>query len=159
VFGVVMAVEIERKFLVLPRWTPCDAGDHIRQGYLSGASDCSIRVRTRGDRAYLTVKGPTVGLSRLEFEYTIPVADAVEMLTQLCTAVVDKHRHLEVHGHHTWEVDVFHGANDGLVLAEVEMDTEADVVALPPWAGIEVTTDFRYRNSRLAQQPFSTWAR
>lgn len=154
-----MAVEIERKFLVLPGWVPRDAGDHIRQGYIAASPECSVRVRTRGDRAYLTIKGPTLGLSRLEFEYAIPVADAAEMLTRLCTAVVDKHRYLEVHGHHTWEVDVFHGANEGLVLAEVEMTTEADVVALPPWAGIEVTHDTRYRNSRLAREPFSTWAR
>jgi adenylate cyclase len=126
---------------------------------MASSPDCTVRVRTRGDRAYLTVKGPTVGLSRSEFEYTIPLADAVEMLDRLCTAVVDKHRYLEVHGAHTWEVDVFHGANDGLVLAEVEMRTETDVVILPPWAGLEVTGDPRYRNSRLAQQPFSTWHR
>jgi adenylate cyclase len=154
-----MAVEIERKFLVRPGWVPRDAGDHIRQGYIAASPECSVRVRTRGDRAYLTIKGPTVGFSRAEFEYSIPLADAVELLTQLCTAVVEKHRYLEVHGPHTWEVDVFHGANDGLVLAEVEMQTEADAITLPPWAGIEVTTDPRYRNSRLAREPFSTWGR
>ena len=154
-----MAVEIERKFLVLPGWVPRDAGDHIRQGYIAGSPECSVRVRTRADRAYLTIKGPTVGLSRLEFEYAIPVADAVEMLGRLCTVVIDKHRHLEVHGHHTWEVDVFHGANEGLVLAEVEMQSEGDVITLPPWADIEVTNDPRYRNSRLAREPFSTWPR
>ena len=154
-----MAVEIERKFLVLPGWFPRDGGDHIRQGYIASSAQCTVRVRTRGDRAYLTVKGPTIGLSRPEFEYPIPLADAVEMLDQLCAVVVDKHRHLEVHGAHTWEVDVFNGANDGLVLAEVEMQTEADVLTLPPWAGLEVTDEPRYRNSRLAQQPFSTWTR
>jgi len=154
-----MAVEIERKFLVLPSWVPLDGGDHIRQGYVASSPACTVRVRTRADRAYLTLKGPTVGTSRLEFEYDIPVADAVEMLATLCSAIVEKHRYLEVHGAHTWEIDVFHGANDGLVMAEVEMRTETDVVTLPPWAGVEVTNDRRYRNSCLAREPFSTWAR
>jgi len=154
-----MAVEIERKFLIQPGWVPRDGGDHIRQGYIASSPDCTFRVRTRGAKAYLTVKGPTVGLSRLEFEYEIPVGDAGEMLDRFCTAVIDKHRHLEAHGAHTWEIDVFHGANDGLVMAEVEMRTETDVVTLPPWAGVEVTNDRRYRNSCLAREPFSTWAR
>jgi adenylate cyclase len=155
----VMSVEIEREFLVLPEWRPRDEGDHIRQGYIASTDGCSVRVRTRGDRAYLTVKGPTVGLSRLEFEYSIPLADAVEMLSRLCTRVIDKHRHLEVHGQHTWEIDVFHGDNDGLILAEVEMAAEDDVVTLPSWAGVEVSRDPRYRNSRLAREPFCTWTR
>lgn len=155
-----MAVEIERKFLITPgAWSPRDGGDHIRQGYLSVAPDCTVRVRTRGTRGYLTVKGPTVGLSRAEFEYEIPFGDATEMLDRLCVAVLEKQRYLEPHGAHTWEVDVFLGLNHGLVVAEVEMDSEQDLVVLPPWIDREVTGDYRYRNSHLARVPFTTWAR
>lgn len=155
-----MAVEIERKFLITPgAWSPRDAGDHIRQGYLSVAPDRTVRVRTRGVRGYLTVKGPTVGLSRPEFEYEIPFGDANEMLDRLCVAVLEKQRFLESHGEHTWEIDVFLGLNDGLVVAEVEMDTEDEPVILPSWIDCEVTGDYRYNNSHLARVPFTTWAR
>lgn len=155
-----MAVEIERKFLITPgAWSPKDAGDHIRQGYLSVAPDRTVRVRTRGTRGYLTVKGPTVGLSRPEFEYEIPFGDATEILDRLCVAVLEKRRFLEPHGGHTWEIDVFLGLNDGLVVAEVEMGSEQDLVVLPPWIDREVTGDYRYNNSHLARVPFTTWAR
>ncbi len=154
-----MAVEIERKFLVRPGiWSPRAAGDRIRQGYISSSPDRTVRVRVRADRAYVTIKGPTTGLSRLEFEYEIPVTDAHEMLDQLCAAVVDKHRHVEQHGVHTWEIDVFHGANDGLVVAEVELKSEQEAVELPAWVGDEVSADYRYANSYLAKTPYSTWA-
>lgn len=153
-----MAVEIERKFLVRPGlWTPLGSGDLIRQGYVSSSPDRTVRIRVRADRAYLTIKGPTTGLSRLEFEYDIPIADAHEMLNQLCAAVVDKHRHVEQHGGHTWEIDVFHGANDGLVVAEVELQSEQEAVDLPAWVGDEVSADYRYANSYLAKNPYSTW--
>lgn len=153
-----MAVEIERKFLVQPgRWSPRTAGDHIRQGYILASPERTVRVRIREDRGFLTIKGRTTGCSRLECEYAIPVADAYEMLDSLCDAVVDKHRYLEPLGQHTWEVDVFHGANDGLVIAEVELQSEDDVLDLPVWVGREVTDDFRYGNAYLAQHPFSTW--
>lgn len=155
-----MAVEIERKFLITPgAWSPRDAGDHIRQGYISVAPDRTVRVRTRGARGYLTVKGPTVGLSRPEFEYEIPVGDANEMLDRLCVAVLEKQRFLEPHAGHTWEIDVFLGSNDGLVVAEVEMDSEGEEVILPPWIAREVTGDYRYNNSHLARVPFTTWQR
>lgn len=155
-----MAVEIERKFLVRPGlWRPRDAGDYIRQGYVQASSErASVRVRVRGRRAFLTVKGPTNGFSRLEYEYEIPVPDAMEMLDRLCGAVLEKTRHVEVHGSHTWEVDVFHGPNAGLIVAEVEVRSEREAVDLPAWVGDEVSTDRRYRNSQLAQVPFSTWA-
>jgi adenylate cyclase len=155
-----MAVEIERKFLITPgAWSPRDAGDHIRQGYISVAPDRTVRVRTRGVRGYLTVKGPTVGLSRQEFEYEIPITDANEMLDRLCVAVLEKQRFLEPFEGHTWEIDVFLGANNGLVVAEVEMDSEQESVILPSWIASEVTGDYRYNNSHLARVPFSTWER
>jgi adenylate cyclase len=154
-----MAVEIERKFLVRPGcWTPRQPGDHIRQGYIPTTDVRTVRVRVRADRAFLTIKGPTTGrMSRLEFEYSIPVDDAHEMLDRLCSAVLEKHRYLEPYGAHTWEIDVFSGANAGLVLAEVELQTEDDLVELPPWVGDEVTGDARYANGWLAHHPFSTW--
>lgn len=153
-----MAVEIERKFLLTPgAWSPSTEGDHIRQGYISVSPDRTVRVRTRGARGYLTVKGPTIGLTRQEFEYEIPIADANEMLDRLCVAVLEKRRFLEPHAGHVWEVDVFLGANDGLVVAEVEMDSETETVTLPPWIAREVTGDYRYNNSRLARVPFTTW--
>lgn len=154
-----MGIEIERKFLVRPGlWTPRDAGEYIRQGYLAGTDTAAVRVRVRADRAYLTVKGPTTGLSRLEFEYAVPVPDAMEMLDTLCAAVIEKHRHLESHGGRLWEIDVFHAANEGLVVAEVELPSEDAPFEKPAWAGDEVSADRRYRNSQLAQVPFSTWA-
>lgn len=153
-----MAVEIERKFLVRPGlWTPAGPGDLIRRGYISSSPDRTVRVRVRKDRAYLTIKGPTTGLSRLEFEYEIPVTDAHQLLDQVCTAVLDKHRHVEQHGAHTWEIDVFHGANGGLVVAEVELVSEQEAVELPAWAGYEVSADYRYANSYLAKCPYSIW--
>ncbi len=154
-----MAVEIERKFLVQPGlWTPRTAGDHIRQGYILSSPERTVRVRIREGRGYLTIKGPTTGCSRLEFEYPIPVTDAHELLDQLCPAVVDKHRYLEPLGAHMWEVDIFHEANDGLVIAEVELQSEQDVLELPVWVGPEVTADFRYSNAYLSHHPFSTWS-
>lgn len=153
-----MAVEIERKFLITPgAWSPREAGDHIRQGYISVSPDRTVRVRTRGARGFLTVKGPTVGLSRLEFEYEIPIADAHELLDHLCVAVLEKQRFLEPHAGHTWEIDVFLGANEGLIVAEVEIAAENERVILPSWISCEVTGDYRYSNSQLARVPFTTW--
>ncbi|MCU0254971.1 MAG: CYTH domain-containing protein, partial [Acidobacteria bacterium] len=113
-----MGVEIERKFLVdVARWKPRDAGVHFEQGYLSSQAERVVRVRIEGDRAKLTIKGVTVGVSRLEFEYPIPLADARILLDELCERPrIDKHRHREVHGGKTWEIDVFHGENEGLVV-------------------------------------------
>jgi adenylate cyclase len=156
-----MAIEIERKFLVKPgAWSPRNAGTRVEQGYLSTNNGRTVRVRIAGDIAKLTVKGPTTGLSRSEFEYTIPVSDARLMLDELCEPPhIDKHRYLELHGRHTWEIDVFHGDNEGLVVAEVELASEEDVFELPEWAGQEVSADFRYSNGNLRRVPFKTWAR
>jgi CYTH domain-containing protein len=156
-----MAKEIERKFLVdTNAWAPTGPGVRLTQGYLSSNKDRVVRVRIEGDKATLTVKGATRGISRAEFEYAIPLTDASEMLASLCEQpLIDKHRHVETHGGRRWEIDVFHGANDGLVLAEVELPSEDAVLALPPWARADVSSDPRYFNSNLLAHPYSEWWR
>jgi len=156
-----MAVEIERKFLVnraslvLP-----DNGVSIKQGYLPLASGTKtvVRVRIKGERAYLTVKGANTGASRAEFEYPIPLADADEMLATLCDKpLVEKTRYeLMVEGHR-WELDVFTGDNAGLLVAEIELSAETESFVLPPWVGEEVTGEPRYYNSSLLSLPYKLW--
>lgn len=147
-----MAKEIERKFLVtdLSVLDGCK-GFSIVQGYL--AKDAlSVRVRTFGNKAFLTLKGPTAGLSRDEFEYQIPLEDALAMLECYCNSrLIRKKRYLIPHLDHVFEVDVFEGKLAGLVVAEVELDHEDQVVDLPPWIGMEVTGDTRFGNYSLAQ--------
>jgi adenylate cyclase len=154
-----MANEIERKFLVnVKAWVPQDAGIHFKQGYLNTQKERVVRVRIEGSRAKLTIKGITTGITRAEFEYAIPLEDASILLDQLCEKpLIDKHRHKEQHGAHTWEIDVFHGENEGLVIAEVELESADVHPELPPWAGAEVSSDPRYFNSNLLKNPFSTW--
>jgi CYTH domain-containing protein len=156
-----MAQEIERKFLVKgDLWKPAGPGTAYRQGYLSSQKERVVRVRVQGDEARLTVKGATVGLTRPEFEYPIPVADAVAMLEGLCERpLVEKERHLEVHGGKTWEIDVFHGENEGLVVAELELASEDEPFTRPAWVGEEVSSDPRYANASLARNPYARWAR
>ena len=154
-----MAKEIEHKYLVRPgAWQPADAGVRYRQGYLSAVKERVVRVRTAGGKGYLTIKGLTRGLSRSEFEYEIPAAEADLMLDGLCERpLIEKTRHRERHGAHTWEIDVFHGDNEGLVLAEVEVASEAEKVDLPAWAGEEVSDDPRYFNNNLIAHPYRNW--
>ena len=154
-----MAKEIERKFLVnTSRWKPQGAGTHFKQGYLNSQKERVVRVRIEGDKAKLTIKGVTTGVTRSEFEYAIPVDDAAILLDQLCEKpLIDKHRHVETHEGHRWEIDVFHGENEGLVLAEVELASEDERVELPPWAGPEVSSDPRYFNSNLLKNPYRNW--
>jgi adenylate cyclase len=152
-----MATEIERKFLVTGgAWRTAD-GTRIWQGYLNRDKARTVRVRVAGERAFLTVKGATQGLSRPEFEYAIPVADA-EQLRALCDGpVIQKIRHLVVFDGFTWEVDEFLGDNAGLVVAEIELEAEGQAFAPPPWVGPEVSGDPRYTNSNLAVQPYRLW--
>jgi CYTH domain-containing protein len=154
-----MPKEIERKFLVdTALWRAEADGTLYRQGYLSSVKERVVRVRIAGDRGFLTIKGITTGVSRLEFEYPIPLADATVMLDGLCERpLIEKTRHREVFGGRTWEIDVFHGDNDGLVLAEVELAEPEDEVELPPWAGAEVSSDPRYFNNNLAANPYRNW--
>ncbi len=149
-------MEIERKFLVRgDSWRPGPAGVLQRQGYLS-TEDPTVRVRIEGRRATIAVKGAQTGLTRPEFEYEIPLADAEAMLG-LCGFVVEKTRHAREFGGRRWEVDVFHGANEGLVIAEIELAREDESFALPLWLGAEVSRDPRYRVSSLARNPYGKW--
>lgn len=155
-----MAREIEHKFIVDTRlWRPRSAGVAIEQGYLSTEKERVVRVRIFGDRAALTVKGETRGLTRNEFEYEIPVGDARFMLRELCLKpVLSKTRYRETIGGLVWDIDVFHEENDGLVIAEVEVRDEAQAIEVPVWATREVSDDPRYFNSSLAVRPYKTWA-
>jgi len=153
-----LPLEIERKFLVIPGWRPSTPGTPFRQGYIASSPGRTVRVRIEGTEGRLTLKGPATGFSRAEFEYPIPLADAQELLDTLCTSpLVEKTRHLVPFEGHTWEVDVFGGLNAGLIVAELELATEDEAFARPPWLGPEVTSDPRYANSRLAVEPYTTW--
>ncbi len=156
-----MATEIERKYLVKTElWRPAAAGVLYRQGYLSSAKERVVRVRIAGQEGFLTVKGPTTGIRRLEFEYPVPLADATTMLDELCERpIVEKTRHRENFGGRGWEIDVFHGDNDGLVVAEVEIPSADARIELPPWAGEEVSADPRYFNNNLIANPYKIWRR
>lgn len=151
-----MAAEIERKFLIADdSWHDGSPGVRMAQGYLSLDPDRTVRVRLAGENAWLTVKGRTQGITRTEFEYAIPPGDARDLLAMCLSSVIDKTRHRIEFGGHVWEVDVFHGANEGLVLAEVELDDESVSPELPPWVGEEVSADVRYFNANLASRPFN----
>jgi CYTH domain-containing protein len=155
-----MASEIERKFLVTDdRWRDGSPGVRIAQGYLSLDPERTVRVRLAGPDAWLTVKGLTRGLTRAEFEYAIPPDEARALLPLCLPSVIDKTRYRIPHGNHVWEIDVFQGANDGLVMAEVELSDESELPEIPPWAGAEVSADARYYNSNLASRPFNSWQR
>lgn len=152
--------EIERKFLVTDLgWKRHSQGRRYRQAYLSTDSQRVVRVRVVDDDAWLTIKGQTSGISRLEFEYAIPVKDAEVMLQSLChQPIIDKTRYLFKHGDHTWEIDEFHGANEGLVVAEIELDSEDEHFERPGWLGKEVSGDSRYFNSSLVAHPYREWS-
>jgi adenylate cyclase len=155
-----MPTEIERKFLVLSdAWrAAAERRELFRQGYLSSGEGCSVRVRVGGDRAWLGLKGRVEGATRLEYEYPIPLAEAHEILDSLCVhGRVEKVRHWVPHAGHEWEVDEFLGANEGLVVAELELDAEDEPYARPEWLGPEVTHDVRYFNSQLARLPWRSW--
>ena len=154
-----MGIEIERKFLVEgDRWRDLGRGTAFRQGYLSTVKERTVRVRVVGDQGTFTIKGVTVGATRAEYEYPIPVSDAQEMLDGLCQQpIVEKTRHVIEHEGLAWEVDEFEGVNAGLIVAEVELDTEDQEIELPDWVGEEVTGDPRYFNANLITHPYSTW--
>ncbi len=152
-----MATEIERKFLVcgdFMRDVTCSV--HIIQGYLSLDKERTVRIRMRGDKAFMTVKGPTNGVSRFEWEKEIPADEAGDLL-QLCTGVIDKTRHLAPAGSHTFEVDEFHGDNQGLIVAEVELGAEDEEFERPSWLGKEVSHERKYYNSQLIINPYKNW--
>jgi len=153
-----MANEIERKFRVDPSWKPADAGTRYEQGYLSSQPERVVRVRVDGTHAKLTIKGTTTGVTRAEFEYEIPLDDATAMLRDLCEKpLITKRRYIVMHDGKKWEVDVFGGDNAGLVVAELELSSEAEAFTRPPWLGEEVSDDPRYYNSNLVKTPYKTW--
>jgi adenylate cyclase len=154
-----MGKEIERKFLTKgDGWRSLASGTMYRQGYLSTVKERTVRVRTVGDRGFLTIKGVTTGVTRAEYEYEIPVAEANAMLDGLCERpLIEKSRYRIVHGGLLWEVDEFFGENQGLVIAEVELAEEGQRIELPSWVGEEVSDDPRYFNSNLSRNPFTRW--
>ncbi len=156
-----MGREIERKFLVVGgAWRDLAEGVLYRQGYLNSAKERTVRVRTAGNRAFLTVKGITTGAARMEYEYEIPFADGEELLRELAEKpLIEKKRYTIPLQGLVWEVDEFLGENLGLIVAEVELAEEGQTIDAPAWVGREVTGDPRYFNSHLVAYPFSAWGR
>ncbi len=155
-----MGVEIERKFLVVGDSWRADvrSATSIAQGYLSEGDGATVRVRVRGDQAFLTIKGRTEGITRSEYEYEIPVSEAKAMLAELAQGpVIEKTRHIVEVAGRMWELDVFAGDNEGLVMAELELSSADEQYPLPSWAGAEVSDDPRYYNVNLAKHPYREW--
>ena len=154
-----MAKEIERKFLVKSdAWRKLAEGTLYRQGYLNSVKERTVRIRTVGNEAFLTIKGLTVGATRSEYEYPIPMADCNAMLDTLAEKpIIEKKRYKIKNEGLTWEVDEFFGDNQGLIVAEVELQSEAQTFAKPDWIGEEVTGDPRYFNANLIKHPFTKW--
>jgi adenylate cyclase len=150
-----MGIEIERRYLVSrDGWQGNWQVQLIKQGYLLRRSECTVRVRCTTDSAWLTIKGATHGLQRSEYEYSIPLDDASEILDELCgSAIVEKQRFSVVYAGCDWSVDVFSGRNEGLILAEIELQHADETFELPEWIGAEVTHDARYANANLAVHP------
>ena len=155
-----MGIEIERKFLVAnDSWRKDVISEtRLKQGYLANQERASVRVRIGGDKAYLNIKSATLGIRRSEFEYEIPLADAEDMLEQIAIRpFIDKTRYTLKCGEHLWEVDLFYGENEGLIVAEVELEAEDENFKIPDWAGEEVSGDPKYFNVCLVKHPFSKW--
>ena len=154
-------IEIERKFLVLSNDFINDAfaQKRIVQGYLSSNPERTVRVRIKGDKGYLTIKGKSSanGTTRLEWEREISVMDAETLLNICESGIIDKMRYEVKVGHHVYEVDIFSGENDGLVMAEIELESESETFEKPKWLGEEVTNDERYYNAYLSKNPFTRW--
>lgn len=163
-----MGVEIERRFLINgnPWWSiPGVTHRDIRQGYLSISPESTVRIRLERyveDRVeishgYVTIKGRSVGAVRKEYEYRIDPNDAAEMISSMCGHVLEKRRWYIPQGKRTWHVDVFGGQNQGLAIAEIELDSEDEALELPGWVSTEITDDYRYANSNLAANPWKSW--
>jgi adenylate cyclase len=155
-----MAVEIERKFLLSSeKWRAVVTRSvEIIQGYIAESDTSSVRVRVADQCGSLNLKGLTLGITRKEYEYDLPLAEAREILAEFCAArVITKTRYHVEHEGHVWEIDEFSGENTGLVIAEIELSSESEVFARPEWLGDEVSGDPRYYNLRLAEQPYGTW--
>jgi adenylate cyclase len=156
-----MGQEIEKKFLIKnDTWRGLASGKDYCQGYLSDEKGRTVRIRTIGERGILTIKGPSIGSARLEFEYDIPIDDAREMLDKLCNKpLIEKRRHKIPHQGFIWEVDEFEGENKGLIFAEIELEHEEQSFDIPEFIGDEVTGDPKYYNANLVQFPYSKWGK
>lgn len=155
-----MAIEIERKFLLKDdRWRQqADAGTEYQQAYLVGSKAASVRVRIEGDKAFLNIKSATLGITRQEYEYPVPMNDARALLNDLCEQpVIEKTRYHLTHDGHEWEIDVFKGENAGLIVAEIELPDENAAFEKPDWLGEEVSDDPRYYNVCLVKNPYKNW--
>ena len=157
-----MATEIERKFLVLnDDWRGIVESDmQIIQAYLASNEFSSTRIRIQGNKANINIKSATLGITRTEFEYAIPVDDAQLMIDDLCIKpVIEKTRYIVKHMQHRWEIDVFSGDNKGLIVAEIELSSPDETFEKPSWIGEEVSNDARYYNVCLVKKPYKTWSR
>ena len=154
-----MPQEIERKFLVKgDLWRQNATPVHCRQNYIPTSNQVTVRARIIDNHAFITIKGPAKGISRLEFEYEIPIEDAKKILDELCPALpIEKTRYKVPYQDHIWVVDEFLGQNQGLILAEIELTHPDQPIGLPPWTDREVSTDYHYHNAYLARVPFNTW--
>lgn len=155
-----MAIEIERKFLLKDNSWRDEASDPVRyrQGYLTGSDKSSVRVRIQGDKAYLNIKSATLGITRQEYEYAIPIDEAEKILDDLCNKpLIEKDRYLVQRGDHEWEIDEFLGDNEGLIVAEVELQSENEIFEKPSWLAEEVSDDQRYYNVCLVTHPYKDW--
>jgi adenylate cyclase len=155
-----MGTEIERKFLVAnDRWREyASGGKKFLQGYLGGNDACSIRVRLEGDQANLNIKSRTLGIQRNEYEFPIPLPETETILQSLCEKpLIEKTRFCVTHDNHLWEIDVFSGENEGLVVAEIELASADEAFTIPDWAGDEVSGDPRYYNVCLVSNPYKNW--
>jgi len=155
-----MGIEVERKFLLNDdAWRSTILSSiAMRQGYLSNEQNCSVRVRTTSDRAWLNIKSVTVGTQRQEFEYEISLVDGNQILDTLSRKpLIEKTRHIVEVGQHLWEIDEFSGDNDGLIIAEIELEDPDEAFEKPTWLGEEVTFDPRYYNTKLSISPYKTW--
>ena len=155
-----MAIEIEHKFLLTDEsWREkVKKAIIFKQGYLSSMPTTSIRVRICDEQAWLNIKSATIGNKRMEFEYEIPLTDANQIIELLCKKpIIEKTRHYVENENNTWEIDEFHGENQGLIVAEIELNSETQPFTIPEWIGQEVTHDVRYYNNYLAVKPYNSW--
>ena len=153
-----MNIEIERKFLLKNNsWKENAVGIPYVQGYLNKAGENTVRIRIAGEKAFLTIKSKSKGISRKEFEYEIPPGDAGELLKLSQSPIIEKIRYKIEYAEKCWEIDEFLGKNKGLYVAEIELNSENEAFEKPEWIGKEVSDDKRYYNSHLARKPFLEW--
>ena len=155
-----MGKEIEKKFLInKTKWNSLEKpeGKHLRQGYLMTDPNKTIRVRTAENAAWTTIKGISVGATRLEYEYEIPYTEGIELLDNFAESELEKVRYEILYAGKLWEVDVFSGDNDGLIVAEIELESEDESFQNPEWVAGEVTTESKYYNSSLTTNPYKNW--